>query len=724
MAMRSLSDIRSRAGVLTAFAVLVWIFPAGVDSAIGAPSAGTVLSAQKTTEGLNGMVGALGDFDFFGADVAFIGDIDGVGPSVGAIAVGARGNDEAPGNDQGAVWILFLDAGGAVIDEQQINAVNGGLTGPLDTDDFFGSGIAGLGDPDSDGLLSIAVGASGDDDNYGSGGNHGAVYILELNTDGTVATERKISAADPTLTGPLTSTGGFGEGLAFLGDQDGDGIGDIAVGASKDDDGGVGAGADRGAVWIISLAADGSVLADQKISDVTGGLTASLADGDGFGSSVTALGDLNGDGFGDIAVGAVGDNDGGGTGNQGAVHVLFLNSAGTVVGEQKISASAGGFAGTLDVNDFFGAGVAAVGDLDGDLINDLAVGARGDDDGAAETGAVWVLFLDTDGTVLAHQKISLLDGNMPAGEPKSASGFGAGVGAFGDFDGDGIFDLLVGADFDNTAGAGTGALHRLNLDGVPIVCGDSLIGFGEDCDDGNISSGDCCDDGCVFETVGSSCSDGDVCNGGELCDGAGTCDGGTPLDCDDSEICTADTCDPVGGCTNGPAAGCLVAAKASFQISDKADDSKDKLKWKWVKGDAFAQFDLGDPTATTSYRLCIFDQVAGVAQFAGKLEIAAPNGAWLDKAPRGWLYKDKSRAIDGVDKIKLKPGDSGKTQAQLSAKGAILGAVLPGPVGAQYFFQDTDVVVQLVNDPEGQCWETTLAVATKNLDDRYKAKAP
>ena len=73
---------------------------------------------------------------------------------------------------------------------------------------------------------------------------------------------------------------------------------------------------------------------------------------------------------------------------------------------QKISDTAGGFTAILDNSDLFGISVANLGDLDGDLIPDLAVGAQLDDDGGFNRGAVYVLFMNADGTVKSHQKIS------------------------------------------------------------------------------------------------------------------------------------------------------------------------------------------------------------------------------------------------------------------------------------------------------------------------------
>src|SRR5262245_40257870 len=66
----------------------------------------------------------------------------------------------------------------------------------------------------------------------------------------------------------------------------------------------------------------------------------------------------------------------------------------------------------LDVFDVFGSAMAGIGDLDGDGIDEVAVGAIGDDDD--DSGAVWILFLDPAGSVRKHQKISALSGWLEA----------------------------------------------------------------------------------------------------------------------------------------------------------------------------------------------------------------------------------------------------------------------------------------------------------------------
>ena len=110
----------------------------------------------------------------------------------------------------------------------------------------------------------------------------GAVYVLFLNSDGTVKAEQKISDTAGGLIATLEDSDTFGVSVAGLGDLDGDGVTDLAVGAPPDDDGGT----DRGAVFVLFLNANGTVKAEQKITDTAGGLVATLDDGDNFGVSV------------------------------------------------------------------------------------------------------------------------------------------------------------------------------------------------------------------------------------------------------------------------------------------------------------------------------------------------------------------------------------------------------------------------------------------------------
>jgi len=349
----------------------------------------------------------------------------------------------------------------SVLDYQKISDTEGNFTGELGDTGRFGITTASIGDLDGDGVTDLAVGASLDDN---GGENRGAVWILFLNSDGTVKAYQKISNTEGGFTGVLDDADQFGYSVTSLGDLDSDGAGDIAVGTPRDDDGADGSGA----VWILFLNTDGTVKDHQKISNTEGNFTGILDVDDYFGFSISSLGDLDGDGAGDIAVGAHYDSDGGpGT---GAVWILFLNSDGTVKSHQKISDTKGNFTGALDDYDHFGASVAPLGDLNGDGVTDIVVGAHQDDDGGSNKGSVWILFLNTDGTVKAHQKISATKGNF-TGALSSDDHFGVSVASLGDVDGDGSEDIAVGATWDDDGGANRGAvwLLFLNTDGTVKV---------------------------------------------------------------------------------------------------------------------------------------------------------------------------------------------------------------------------------------------------------------
>ena len=412
-----------------------------------------VVAARMKQLGINpfarfsddGFSGILHDGDYFGRSVALMGSLDGVG--LVDLAVGTPG-DDAGGENRGAVWMLSIERDGRVAARHKIT---GGFSGSAM--DPIGRSVASLGDLDGDGVADLAVGAHTDGD---GGSRRGAVWVLFLERDGTIRSHQKISSTQGGFAGALDDGDQFGCSLAPLGDLDGDGIPDLAVGARSDDDGGPG----RGAVWVLFLNRDGTVKTHRKISGTTGGLDAGLDDGDRFGESMAALGDFNGDGVIDLVVGAEDDDDGGA--DRGAVWLLFLGADGAVKSHAKISSTQGGFTGVLADDDDFGHSVAAVGDIDGDGVIDIAVGADEDKDGGPSRGAVWVLLLNADGTVKAHQKISSTRGGFK-GALYDGDEFGESVAAPGDLDGDGVADLLVGTKDDGVGRRNRGAVWVLFL---------------------------------------------------------------------------------------------------------------------------------------------------------------------------------------------------------------------------------------------------------------------
>lgn len=410
-----------------------------------------VSDQQKISADSGGFNGNIDNGDQFGSAIAAPGDLEADG--VTDLAVGAPFNDD-DGNDKGAVWILFMDEDGRVDQHQKISSNAGGFEGDLDDEDLFGSALAGLGDLNNDGAFDLAVGVPGDDK---GGTDRGGVWILFLDAEGKVREEQKIADDTGGFGGNLDDDDRFGSAVADIGDVNGDGIPDLAVGTPNNDDGSDNAGA----VWILFMGIDGKVETWQKISKNAGGFDGNLEADDHFGAALAGIGDLDNDGIPDLAVGVPGnDNDGA---DRGGVWILFLDVEGKVRQEQKITEDAGDFKGELDDDDRFGSAVANIGDMNGDSILDLAVGAPNDDDGSDNAGAVWILMMQADGRVDAWQKVSEsaggFDGNLDADDH-----FGAAITDIGNLDNSELTDLAVGAPGSDDDGEDKGALWILFME--------------------------------------------------------------------------------------------------------------------------------------------------------------------------------------------------------------------------------------------------------------------
>jgi len=410
-----------------------------------------VTDEQKISADSGGFDGNLDKGDEFGSAVADPGDLEADG--VRDLAVGAPFDDD-DGNNRGAVWMLFMDDNGRVDQEQKISSDAGDFDGNLDDDDLFGSALAGIDDLDGDAAFDLAVGAPGDDEN---GPDRGGIWILFLDIEGRVRQEQKIAEGKGGFDGDLDDDDRFGSAVAAIGDVNGDGITDLAVGAPNDNDG----PSNAGAVWILFMKMDGRVDRWQKVSDSDGGFGGNLDAEDHFGAAVAGIGDLDDDGIPDLVVGAPGGDENGT--DRGEVWVLFLDSAGRVRKEVRIADDDGGFRGNLADDDGFGSAVANAGDLNDDGIPDLAVGAPNDDDGDANAGAIWILLMKTDGRVDGWQKVSDREGNFK-GNLDADDHFGAAIAGIGDIDNNGLADLAVGAPGDDDGDTDQGAVWILFMD--------------------------------------------------------------------------------------------------------------------------------------------------------------------------------------------------------------------------------------------------------------------
>ena len=316
----------------------------------------------------------------------------------------------------------------------------GGFVASLDPGDRFSRDHDVIGDVDNDGVLDLVVGARSDDD---GATDAGAVYIVFMNANGTVKSNQKISMLEGGFTDSLYSGSFFGYGVAGVGDYNNDGIPDIAVSANS---------VPTSSIYIIHLDTNGTVKNYVKNQNITS-------------QGLSAIGDINGDGRIDLVACNSASNDGGT--QRGAIQILFFNNNSRVINSNTvtISSTQGGFGTGLVNNDRFGGReVAMLGDINNDGTKELAVGAFMSDGGK---GAIWILSLDsTTFNVTSKIKITeglngfadtLSDGLNANGT--SGAAFGHALCAPGDLNGDGVPDLITGA---NQQNEGNGYILYLN----------------------------------------------------------------------------------------------------------------------------------------------------------------------------------------------------------------------------------------------------------------------
>jgi hypothetical protein len=169
-------------------------------------------------------------------------------------------------------------------------------------------------------------------------------------------------------------------------------------------------------------------------------------------------------------------------------------------------------------------------------------------------------------------------------------------------------------------------------------------------------------------------------------------------------------------CGATPAVGCkqqLASDRGTLAITNGAPNEKDRLGWSWVNGAATTVADFGDPTATTSYRLCGYDRTAGTPALVFSTGVAA--GGTCDGKPcwraskTGFRYRDRSAGAEGVRQVVLKAGAAGKSKIQVRGQGPKL--ALP----ALPLAQGPSVTVQL-RSSGGQCWEASYDAPAKRND--------
>lgn len=396
-------------------------------------------------------------YDKFGQSVSGAGDVNGDG--LADLIVGAP-EDNNNGSNSGSAWVF--------------SGLDGSLLYTFDgdsQDDNFGTSVSGAGDVNGDGLADLIVGANGDGNNgFGSG----SARVLS-GFDGSI-----LYTFDGDSVGDV-----FGISVSGAGDVNGDGLDDLIVGAPRADNNGplsgsalVLSGLDGSVLytfdgesigdrlgWSVSGAGDvnGDGRADLIVgaptnstnvplsgsSRVFSGLDGSIlytfygdVIGDRLGQSVNGAGDVNGDGLADLIVDGVADSSSDGDGS-GSARVLSGLDGSILYTFYSNSAN------------WFGRSVSGAGDVNGDGLADLIVGARSDGNNGNNSGSARVLS-GLDGSILYT-----FHGD------NEHDRFGISVSGVGDVNGDGLDDFIVGAE---TGGLNEGGYARVFVSQVaPLV---------------------------------------------------------------------------------------------------------------------------------------------------------------------------------------------------------------------------------------------------------------
>jgi Ca2+-binding RTX toxin-like protein len=390
-------------------------------------------------DGNNGFaLNGIDEFDSLGGSVSGAGDINGDG--IDDLIVGAPGAN----NFAGQSYVVFGSPGGfpANLELTDLDGTNGFALNGIGTDgvDQSGFSVSGAGDVNGDDLDDLIVGAIGANNFAGQG------YVVFGSPGGFPASLDLVDLDGSngfTLNG-INTGDNLGHSVSGTGDINGDGIDDLIVGANRAEPNGPYSGQSY-----VVFGSSEEFPANLELTDLDGtnGFALNgINKYDFSGVSVSGAGDINGDGFDDLIIGAYSNQS----------YVVFGSSEGFPASLELADLDGtNGFAlNGVTQGDISGESVSGAGDINGDGIDDLIVGASGaDPNGIYNAGQSYVVFGSSEGFP-ASLELADLDGSngFALNGINEDDRLGLSVSGTGDINGDGFDDLIVGAPYADPAG--------------------------------------------------------------------------------------------------------------------------------------------------------------------------------------------------------------------------------------------------------------------------------
>ena len=372
--------------------------------------------------------------DYAGYSVSGAGDVNGDGYD--DILIGAISNKDGSGAFTGKTYLIFGNITGWNVNMTLNSTANASFIGE-NSEDYSGCSVSGAGDVNGDGYADILIGALNNDD--GTGINAGKTYLIFGKSSGWKINATLNTTANASFIGENNGDNS-GCSVSGAGDVNGDGYDDILIGANY---GGHGLGDRYGKTYLIFGKSSGWKV-NATLNTTANASFVGENDEDHSGCSVSGAGDVNGDGYDDILIGAYQ----GGLDFHGETYLILGKNSGWSI-DSSLSSADASFIGESNI-DYSGISVSIAGDVNGDEYDDILIGAYYHESENA-FGETYLILGKSLGWSM-DSSLSTADASFEGEAYDDFSGYS--VSDAGDINGDGYDDILIGA-YGRNANLGT-----------------------------------------------------------------------------------------------------------------------------------------------------------------------------------------------------------------------------------------------------------------------------